>query len=135
MIRNSASHSEIKIDKNKNIKIIEIGGRMGGDFIGSSLVSISTGIDFVKAVIQVAMGEIPDLTSETVPCTAGVRFIFEQKDVEALKLLKKDHPEYLVDEHVETITDHVVSDSSNRFGYFIMKAEKREDIEPYMPKK
>ena len=62
-------------------------------------------------------------------------FIFEQKDVEALKLLKKDHPEYLVDEHVETITDHVVSDSSNRFGYFIMKAEKREDIEPYMPKK
>ena len=135
MIRNSASHSEINIDKNKNIKIIEIGGRMGGDFIGSSLVSISTGIDFVKAVIQVAMGEIPDLTSETVPCTAGVRFIFEQKDVEALKLLKKDHPEYLVDEHVETITDHVVSDSSNRFGYFIMKAEKREDIEPYMPKK
>ena len=46
-----ASHSEVKIDENGNIKIIEIGGRMGGDFIGSHLVKISTGVDFVEGVI------------------------------------------------------------------------------------
>lgn len=57
MITDSASHSELKIDQNGNIKLIEIGGRMGGDCIGSDLVQLSTGVDFVKAVINVALGE------------------------------------------------------------------------------
>ena len=42
-IENGASHSEIKIDENGEIKIIEIGARMGGDCIGSDLVRYSTG--------------------------------------------------------------------------------------------
>lgn len=133
-IRNSASHSEIKINDRGEIKIIEIGGRMGGDFIGSSLVEISTGIDFVRAIIQVALGEEPDLRPDTVTNAAGIRFIFEQSDIDVLKRLKQEHPEFLVEEHVDPIEGHGVSDSSNRFGYFIMKAQKREYIEPYMPK-
>lgn len=56
-IVNGASHSEIKIDQDGNIKLIEIGGRMGGDCIGSDLVQLSTGVDFVKAVIDVALGK------------------------------------------------------------------------------
>ena len=32
-----ASHTELKIDADDNIRLIEIGGRMGGDFIGSGL--------------------------------------------------------------------------------------------------
>lgn len=30
---------------------------MGGDFIGSSLVKLSTGVDFVEQVIRVSLGE------------------------------------------------------------------------------
>ena len=30
---------------------------MGGDCIGSSLVELSTGIDFVRAVIEIALGK------------------------------------------------------------------------------
>lgn len=55
-IEYGASHSEIKIDRLGNVKIIEIGARMGGDFIGSSLVQQPMGIDFVKAVIEIALG-------------------------------------------------------------------------------
>lgn len=54
-IQNSASHTEFKIDENGNFGIIEIGARMGGDCIGSDLVRISTGYDFVKMVIDVAV--------------------------------------------------------------------------------
>ena len=36
---------------------MEIGGRMGGDFIGSDLVRLSTGYDFLEGVIRVALGE------------------------------------------------------------------------------
>mgnify|MGYP006923465691 CR=1 FL=1 len=35
---------------------------MGGDCIGSDLVQISTGYDFLKMVIDVALGNKPDFT-------------------------------------------------------------------------
>ena len=57
-LTNGASHSEYKITKVGRIVVIEIGGRMGGDFIGSHLVRLSTGYDFVEGVIRVALGEI-----------------------------------------------------------------------------
>ena len=53
-IENGPSHSEFKIDTDGNIGIIEIGARMGGDCIGSDLVKISTGYDFLKLTIDVA---------------------------------------------------------------------------------
>lgn len=56
-----ASHSEIIITPENEIYITEIGARMGGDYIGSDLVELSTGFDFVKAVIQVAIGIEPNI--------------------------------------------------------------------------
>ena len=53
-----ASHSEYKITGEGRIVVMEIGGRMGGDFIGSDLVRLSTGYDFVQGVIEVALGNI-----------------------------------------------------------------------------
>lgn len=41
-----SSTFEFKITPNGDVKIIEIGARMGGDCIGSDLVQISTGYDF-----------------------------------------------------------------------------------------
>lgn len=63
-IKNGASHTELKITVDGQIMIIEIGARMGGDFIGSNLVEMSSGIDFVKAVIHVALGQPPDLNAK-----------------------------------------------------------------------
>lgn len=59
-IENGASHSEVKLDPNGGIQIIEIGSRMGGDLIGSDLVPLSTGYDYVKAVIEIALGKEPE---------------------------------------------------------------------------
>lgn len=57
-LTNGASHSEYKITNEGRVAVMEIGGRMGGDFIGSDLVRLSTGYDFVEGVIRVALGEI-----------------------------------------------------------------------------
>lgn len=56
-VRYGASHSEVLVTTDKEIYIVEIGARMGGDYIGSHLVELSTGYDFVKAVIEVSLGE------------------------------------------------------------------------------
>ena len=127
-----ASHTEIKIDADGSIRIIEIGGRMGGDFIGSDLVQLTTGIDFVKAVISCAMGETPDLSKRNSYGAAGVRFIFSPRDIEAFERLQADHPEYLVRWDIQNSLE-AVHDSSDRHGYFLMKADCREALMPYLP--
>ena len=67
-ITNGASHVELKIAEDGDIYIIEVGARMGGDFIGSHLVQLSTGFDYLKAVIDVALDCSPD---ESMPISAS----------------------------------------------------------------
>lgn len=121
-IRNGASHSEIKIDTNGNIFIIEIGARMGGDCIGSDLVKYSTGYDFVKMVIQVACGEAPDFTKVCKPEKVEVKFIFNEKDIKELEILKEKFPELLI-KVVNYQPDNIgnITDSSNRAGCYIKR--------------
>lgn len=122
-IENGASHSEIKIDDAGTIRIIEIGARMGGDCIGSDLVLFSTGLDFVKMVIQVACGEEPDFTKVLDPIEVESVFIFTDDDLESFKTLEKNEPQKIlkvVDLHPEKIGH--TTDSSNRAGCYIRKA-------------
>ena len=119
-IEYGASHTEIKIDANENIRLIEIGGRMGGDFIGSDLVYLSTGVDFVAAVIDVALGREPDLTAKREPMAAEIRFVFSPDDVCLLEQLRRESPQrilrWVCDGQAQK---KVVTDSSNRHGYWI----------------
>ena len=130
-ITDSASHTELKISKDGDIKLIEIGGRMGGDYIGSDLVRISTGVDFVRAVIQVAVGEAPDLSIVQQPEIAAVRFVLNQEDKEVLAKLEKEHPEFIVLKDAWDETNQVV-DSSTRWGVCLMHAKNQSDLEPYL---
>lgn len=128
-ITNSATHSEFKITPNGDVRIIEIGARMGGDCIGSDLVRISTGYDFVKMVIDVAMGNKPSFEKVTEPKIAVIRFIFNKEDLENFKKVKSETPEliYFVSK-IEDISSHKVVDSSSRFGFYILACENKEKI-------
>lgn len=132
-IQYGASHSELKIDAGGHIMLIEIGGRMGGDFIGSDLVELSTGIDYVRAVIETALGEKPVLTHGT-RGAAAIRFVFSQEDVDVLTKIKRKHPEWIVREDVNTAFDHPVTDSATRFGYYLLQANNASLLCKYMPK-
>ncbi len=128
-VQNGASHSEFKITPDGEVRIIEIGSRMGGDCIGSHLVWLSAGYDFVKMVIETALGQKPLLQREHKPQYAGIRFIFNQKDLEIYEDIKENQPQILnyVSE-IEKIGEHEVVDSSTRFGYFIIVADNKEQI-------
>ena len=131
-IRYGASHSELKIDDSGNIKIIEIGARGGGDCICSSLVELSTGIDFVKGVIDVALGIKPD-TQPKYRKAAAIRYILEQSDLDAYKTLQQEHPEYIIESNISNDSWDAVTDSSSRHGYYIMQSENTEVLKKYMP--
>jgi len=128
-IKNGASHPEFKVTPEGEVRIIEIGSRMGGDCIGSDLVHLSTGYDFVKMVIETALGQKPALIQEHEPKCAGIKFIFSKEDFDLYIKVKEEHPEILhyVSE-IEEIGSRDVVDSSSRFGYFIMCDDKSELI-------
>lgn len=60
-IENGPAHVEIMLT-DKGPKMIELGARMGGDCIATHLVPLSTGVDMVKATIDIALGNKPDFT-------------------------------------------------------------------------
>lgn len=55
-LQNGPSHTEIKVTKD-GPKVVELAARLGGDFITSRLVPLSTGIDMVGASVELAAGE------------------------------------------------------------------------------
>lgn len=132
-IVNGASHSEVKIASDGSVKLIEIGARMGGDCIGSDLVYLSTGIDFVRAVLQVALGEEPELIRGKKERMAAIRYVLSAEDLQIYAKLKKEHPEYIVRESIPDDIEGTVTDSSTRFGYYLMQAGNREEVEKYLP--
>lgn len=119
-IRNGASHSEFKIDKDGNVGIIEIGARMGGDCIGSDLVYLSTGFDFMKMVIDVACGKKPEIIKTGKAQTAKIRFIFNQNDIDELEQIKNENKVNIYRiSNIDHANENHVTDSSNRLGYYI----------------
>ena len=131
-IENGPSHSEIRINENGDIKFIEIGARMGGDCIGSSLVELSTGVDFVKATIDIALGCEPDISTRK-EGAAAIRYIFDQTDLDVLNKIKNEHPEIIVEELFDGLKNTDVTDSSSRNGYYIISSNSREVLEKFMP--
>ncbi len=62
-LQNGPSHTEIKVTE-EGPKVVEIAARLGGDFITSRLVPLSTGVDLVGASVRLAAGETPDLSAK-----------------------------------------------------------------------
>lgn len=59
-VDNCACHVEAKL-YNGNAYLMEIGARLGGDFISTELTHLSTGIDMVAAAINCSLGVEPNL--------------------------------------------------------------------------
>lgn len=67
-----ACHAEVKVQNGKAY-LMEIGARMGGDFI-STLTRLSTGIDMVAAAINCALNIEPDLLPKAEPQGVCIRY-------------------------------------------------------------
>ena len=68
-----ACHAEVKVQDGKAY-LMEIGARMGGDFISTVLTRLSTGIDMIAAAVECALNIEPDLTAKTNPQSVCIRY-------------------------------------------------------------
>ena len=72
-LQNGPSHTEVKLTKN-GPKIVELAARLGGDFITSRLVPLSTGVDMVGNSVILATGGQVELAKKW-DKGAAIRFI------------------------------------------------------------
>lgn len=76
-LQNGPAHTEIKLTKD-GPKIVELAARLGGDFITSRLVPLSTGVDMVGSSVILATGGMVDLERKWNK-GAAIRFIPGEK--------------------------------------------------------
>lgn len=121
-IENSASHTEIKWNSNDELFIIETGARMGGDYISSDLVRLSTGYDFVDGAIKLAIGKFEEPTFPK-PMHSGVYF-YSKLALEVGEIIKNHEkwPEIVEWEYSDEPLMAVKSNADRR-GYFLYQKE------------
>lgn len=124
-IENSASHTEIKLNSKGELFIIETGARMGGDFITSDLVRLSTGYDFVEGAIKLAVNKFEEPQFYK-PMFSGVYF-YSKLAPEVGNIIKNHEkwPEIVEWEYSdEPLMD--VKSNADRRGYFLYQSPNRK---------
>lgn len=117
-----AGHAEFKITAGGEVFAIEVGARMGGDFIGSNLTELSTGYDFLKGVIDVALNsfEVPKIEALN---HSGVYFLC--KETAALLPYFEKKNTFEVQKEKTGTELKSVTNSNDRSGYLIYKSDQR----------
>ena len=131
-ITDGAAHVEIMVTEN-GPKLIELGARLGGDFITSHLVPLSTGVNMLENVIKISCGEkinckkkfnkvaiVKFLKFENgiLESVSGVEETLNIKGVKEAKILR------IIDEEIGNLES-----STDRDGYIIIQASSRKKAE------
>jgi len=122
-IENSASHTEIKLNSNNELYIIETGARMGGDYISSDLVRLSTGYDFVEGVLKLA---INDFEEPFFPMRQFSGVYFYSRLAPHIGDIIKNHRQWpeIVEWDISDIPLPEVKSNADRGGYFLYQSNK-----------
>ena len=94
-VNNCACHAEAKL-MNGKAYLMEVGARLGGDFISTELTHLSTSVDMVAAAIDVALGVEPDLSAKEEPKGVCIRYFCPKPG----KLVSISNTEVLNNPHV-----------------------------------
>lgn len=134
-LENGASHTEVILDENDNIHVVEVAGRMGGDFIGSHMVQLATGFDFLMATIDIALNQFDITKYYSVPkkSFSGVYYIVPNPGkVVSIKNNSIDFPDIVFSEplcKVGDVIDSIVDSSDKRIGVMVYSSALVNPIE------
>ena len=129
-LSNCAAHCELKVQDGEAY-LMEIGARMGGDFISTELTHLSSGIDMVAATINVVLGIEPNLQPTEEKHGVCIRYFTPKPG----KLVRIEGDEILKGAHVyDAEIYHQVGDmipevksSLDRSGHVIVTADTVKD--------
>ena len=134
---NCPSHTELKINE-RGIFIIETSPRLGGDYITSTLVPLSTGINMEDQLLNIALGGKVDTQTGRVEKASGVCFFCLPEGI-----VKKIDPQindvttwpgiYSFELKLKESDEvHQITSSLNRYGQFVVQANTRLELDYLM---
>lgn len=119
-IEYGAIHPEFRITKEGKIIFMEIATRMGGDCIGTDLVPLSSGYDFMGMVINICCGKAPSFDKVCMPKIAINHYILNATDLAEFESIKKQTPEKIWRfSNIKSLSNTSVLKSADRAGYYI----------------
>lgn len=122
---NAPSHTEVKLWRGK-VYIIEMACRLGGDYITSDLVPLSTGVDMLENLVKVSVGEDIDV-AQKINSYAAVQFINNTNYEKCTSYIETNRNK-IVRYEIEPYSDKIVKNSLDRLGYIIIVGNNRELI-------
>lgn len=116
-------HAELKV-AGDGVKVIELGARLGGDYIATDLVPLSTGVDLVEANIKWALG-LPFNLDKKYSRYAAIRYIdhLDSIELDASTLHLLDHFAW------NRLGSWEIQSSRDREGSFIVSDVSHANIE------
>ena len=124
-VNNCPTHTEIKLWNGKPY-IIEMACRLGGDYITSDLVPLSTGISMMENLIRLSLGETIDIKPKFHRWSC-VQFLNEENYYRCQDFIASGDS-HIQRSEVGEYRDSVIKSSLDRLGYIIMQADTKEEI-------
>lgn len=125
-VDNCPTHTEIKLWNGKPY-IIEMACRLGGDYITSDLVPLSTGISMMENLIKLSLGETIDVEPKFQKWSC-VQFLNEENYYRCKEFIETGDT-HIRRSEVEKYRDGVIKSSLDRLGYIIFQSETKEELE------
>ena len=108
---------DMLITKSGDVHIVDVGARMGGNLIGSHIIPIGTGIDYMANMIRAAVGDKTDFAFKNEPIPVATRLLaLTPGKVKALPDFKTFEDENVIIEHHLSIGDTINEYHTNLDG-------------------
>ena len=128
---NCPSHTEVKLWNGKPY-IIEMACRLGGDYITSDLVPLSTGIDMLANLVRLSLG-IPVERNKTINKVSCVQFL-NPENYDRCKRFVESRDSHIMRSEIREYSTHRIENSLDRLGFVIMQADNYFQIEEILKK-
>lgn len=128
---NCPSHTEVKLWNGKAY-IIEMACRLGGDYITSDLVPLSTGIDMLANLVNISLGQPIDVKKK-ISKISMVQFLNHDNYEHCQKFIEENKKRKFRYE-VKPKHEHPIRSSLDRMGYIIVQLDSLKECDDILQK-
>lgn len=129
-----AVNMDVLVTRDNRICIVDVGARMGGNLIGSHIIPIGTGIDYMSLLLRSSVGDATEIKVQKLESKAVVTRLLALKPGEVISLPDFEHikMKYGVDIYHHLKVGSVLREYHNNldgYGYVVSISDRIEEAE------
>ena len=74
-VNHGSVNMDLLIGDDGDVHIVDVGARMGGNLIGSHIIPIGTGIDYMENMIRASVGDVTDFNPQNAPRPVATKLL------------------------------------------------------------